>query len=65
MIISERKSLNPLVHHSSGPVHCLYIPFSIRILRPAEFLVWLPKNVRILKYSYLQALLEKHARDTW
>ena len=24
---------------------------------------WLPKNVRIPKYSYLQALLEKHAVD--
>ena len=33
-------------------------------LWPAKFL-WLPQNVRTPKYSYLQALLEKHAIGTW
>ena len=27
--------------------------------------LWLLKNARTPKYSYLQALLEKHAIDTW
>ena len=37
--------------------------FNYRSLRPHKFL-WLPKNVRTPKYSYLQALLVKCAIDT-
>ena len=38
--------------------------FNYRSLSLQKFL-WFPKNVRIPKYSYLQALLVKHAIDTW
>ena len=43
-------------HESAG--------FQLGALALQKFL-WFPKNVRIPKYSYLLALLEKHATDTW
>ena len=46
---------------SSG---CESAGFQLGALGLQKFL-WLPKNVRIPKYSYLQALLEKHAVGTW
>ena len=46
---------------SSG---CESAGFQLGVLGLQKFL-WLVKKARTPKYSYLQALLEKHAIDTW
>ena len=43
---------------------CLPMAWNEMPFYDLQKLLWLPKNVRTLKYSYLQALLEKHAIDT-
>ena len=52
----------PILHLeiSSG---CQSAGFRVGALGLQKFL-WLPKNVRTPKYSYLQSILETHAIDT-